>query len=342
MGCASALALAERGVSVTVLERAIPGAEASTAAAGILGAQSESHEPGPLVDLLISSRALYPEWVKKLTNDGALSVGYVRSGVLRLALTEHEAADLERTATWQEAANLRVVRLDRAGASKLEPASNGEIASALFFPDDAQVDPPLLLRALVAALAREGVQTRSGAMVKKIAISGGRATGVLLEDGELSADAVVLAAGSWSALVPGASLRASLVKPIRGQVVQLEERPPQLRTIVMAGATYVVPRGDGRVVCGSTMEAVGFQKEVTAAGVAAILEGAITAVPSLGAAAFVTAWSNFRPFAGDAMPLVGTTEVPGLFLATGHHRNGILLAPWTAREVANAVTRANG
>ena len=205
MGCASALALAERGVAVTVLERAVPGAEASSAAAGILGAQSESHEPGPLVELLIKSRALYPEWVNKLTNRGALTVGYVRSGVLRLARTEHEAADLERIADWQEAAGLRVERLDHEAASKLEPESNNAIVSALYFREDAQVEPPLLLRALVAALARAGVETRSGAMVKKIAISSGRATGVLLDDGELPADAVVLAAGSWSALVPGAS-----------------------------------------------------------------------------------------------------------------------------------------
>ena len=337
MGCASALALAERGAFVTVLERAIPGAEASSAAAGILGAQSESHEPGPLLDILVKSRSLYPEWVTKLTNGGALSVGYVRSGVLRLARTEQDAIDLERIACWQEAAGLRVERLDSQGASKIEPGCNPAIASALLLADDAQVEPPLLLAALVAALVRAGVQMRSGAMVKNIAVSGGRATGVVLEDGELSADAVVLAAGSWSALVPGAPERASQVKPVRGQLVQLEERPPRLRTIVMAGSTYVVPRGDGRVVCGSTMESVGFQKDVTASGVSAILSGAMAAVPALSSASFVTAWSNFRPFAGGLMPLVGSSEVPGLFLATGHHRNGILLAPWTAREVANAV-----
>ena len=127
---------------------------------------------------------------------------------------------------------------------------------------------------------------------------------------------------------------------MRGQVVSLEERPPRLRTIVMAGSTYVVPRGDGRVLCGATMESVGFQKDVTVAGLSAILQGAVAAVPSLASASFVTAWSNFRPFSGTALPLVGATEIDGLFLATGHHRNGILLAPWTALEVANAVTKS--
>jgi glycine oxidase len=340
MGCASALALAERGVRVTVLERAVPGAEASTAAAGILGAQAELHEPGPLVDIFLKSRSLYPEWVSKLTNCGASNVGYVRSGVMRLAQTEQEHAALARVAEWQRALGLHVEHLDRQAAREVEPSLSEAIVSALYFRDDAQVEPPLLLRALVSALARAGVETRSGSMVKKIAVSGGRATGVELDDGALSADAVVLAAGSWSALVPGAPARALEVKPVRGQVVQLEHRSSTLKTIVMSASTYVVPRGDGRIVCGATVEHVGFHKDVTVSGLSSLLQGAVSAVPSLESASFVTAWSNFRPFVGTALPLVGATEMPGLFLATGHHRNGILLAPWTGLAVADAITQS--
>jgi glycine oxidase len=156
---------------------------------------------------------------------------------------------------------------------------------------------------------------------------------------EVRGDAVVLAAGSWSARLAGvdAALGPSDVKPARGQMVLLDERPPKLRTIVSAGETYAVPRGDGRVLCGSTVEFVGFRREVTAGGVRAILDGTLAAVPSLASAQLASTWSSFRPYAPSDVPLVGVSKLPGLFLATGHHKNGILLAPTTAERVAAAI-----
>ncbi len=144
--------------------------------------------------------------------------------------------------------------------------------AAAFFEEDGQVDPPALLRALVAAAARNArITIRSGATVQKLHIDRERCLGVTLDDGELLADATVLAAGSWSSLVQGVPSSLPAVKPVRGQIVLLDERPPRLRTIVFGASTYVVPRGDGRVVCGSTTENAGFRKEVTAAGLEAIL-----------------------------------------------------------------------
>ncbi|MGH7269020.1 MAG: FAD-dependent oxidoreductase, partial [Polyangiaceae bacterium] len=166
-----------------------------------------------------------------------------------------------------------------------------------------------------------------------------RCTGALLDEEELHADATVLAAGSWSSLVPGVPVDLPTVRPVRGQIVLLDERPPRTRIVVFGAGSYVVPRGDGRVLCGSTMEHVGFRKEVTAAGVQSILNGALACVPSLGAAQFAGTWSNFRPHAAGDKPLIGASPLPGLFLATGHFRNGILLAKLTADDVANAVMR---
>jgi glycine oxidase len=153
---------------------------------------------------------------------------------------------------------------------------------------------------------------------------------------------VVLAAGSWSSLVPGVPAELPRVRPARGQIVQLEERPPRARAIVFGGprtGAYFVPRGDGRVICGSTLELVGFQKGVTAGGVASILSGVLSLAPSLASAEISATWSSFRPFLGaaDALPLIGKSPLPGLFLATGHHRNGILLARSTAEAVAKAI-----
>jgi glycine oxidase len=161
--------------------------------------------------------------------------------------------------------------------------------------------------------------------------------GVLLADGELiAADAVVLAAGSWSSLVPGVPSSMPAVRPVRGQLVLLEERPPKLQKIVFLGGGYVVPRGDGRVICGSTMEDVGHRREVTAAGVHGILGAAIRISPALAHAELSRTWCNFRPHA-EGGPLVGASPLPGLFLATGHHRNGILQAKVTAEAVATSI-----
>jgi glycine oxidase len=336
MGCASALALALRGAEVVILERSVPGAEASSAAAGILGAQIESHGPGPLVDRFVRARSEYAAWALALREQsGGIDIGYRRSGVLRVAIGE-EAEALASEVAWQTAAGLRAELVDGAGARAIEPQLSDRIDAAAWLPDDAQVDPPALLRALVAACARARVTFRAGATVQRLLVAGDRCAGVALEDAELRADATVLAAGSWSSLVPGVPAKVPTVRPARGQMVLLEERPPRARTIVFGKGSYVVPRGDGRVLCGSTLEFVGFRREVTAAGIFGILEGALRVMPSLGEAQLSGTWSSFRPHT-DAEPLVGASPLPGLFLATGHHRNGILLAKVTGDSVADAV-----
>jgi glycine oxidase len=221
----------------------------------------------------------------------------------------------------------------------VEPELGSTVIGAAHYPDDAQVTPPSVLRALLVMLARDRrVQIRSGTTVHRLLLAGNRCTGVKLDGEDLAADATVLAAGSWSSLLDGVPVELPAVRPVRGQMLELEERPPRLRSIVFGPAGYAVPRGDGRVVCGSTVEHVGFQREVTAAGVKAILSSALACVPSLGSARLGAMWNGFRPHVEGGRPLVGASSLPGLFLATGHHRNGILLAKTTANEVARAIT----
>jgi len=339
MGCATAIALAERGAEVVVLERAVPGAEASSAAAGILGAQVELHGRREDVGLFVRAREVWRDWAGALRDASGLDVGYRVTGVVRLARSADEAVDLEREVEWQRGCGLRASLLDAREARDLEPELAPDLVAAAHFPDDAQVDPPALVRALTVALSRTPrIAVRAGATVERLIVERDRCVGVKLGDADLRADATVLAAGSWSSLVPGVPSVLPQVRPVRGQIVLLDERPPRVRTIVFGAGGYVVPRGDGRVLCGSTMEHVGFRKEVTAAGVHAILEGALACVPSLGAAHVAGMWSNFRPHVeGQQRALVGSSVVPGLFLATGHHRNGILLAKITADAVASAV-----
>jgi len=338
MGCASALALAGRGADVVVLERAVPGAEASSAAAGILGAQVELHGRAEDAAIFLRARDGWKTWAQALREASGVDVGHKVSGVLRVAKDEPERADLAREAAWQAGQGLRASLLDAAQAREVEPAIAPDVVAALHFPDDAQVDPPALLRAMMVAIARSPrITVRAGATVQRLIVEGDRCAGVVLDEGTLRADATVLAAGSWSSLVPGVPESLPAVRPVRGQIVLLEERPPRVRSIVFGAGTYVVPRGDGRVLCGSTMEQAGYRKEVTAAGVHAILDGALACVPSLGAAQLAGTWSNFRPHVAGHGALVGASPLPGLFLATGHHRNGILLSKLTADAVADAV-----
>jgi len=341
MGCSVALAVAERGAEVVVLERAVPGAEASSAAAGILGAQVELHGPeddgGADVDLFVRARRGWEEWSRALREASGIDVGYRVSGVLRLARDADERRLAEAEVAWQRAAGLRVELLEERAARSLEPEL-GPAVAAVHFPEDAQVDPPALLRALIAALARHRrITVHAGATVARLLVEKGRCVGAELDGGPLHADATVLAAGSWSSLVPGVPVGLPAVRPVRGQIVLLEERPPRLRSIVFGAGGYVVPRGDGRVVCGSTMEHAGFRREVTAGGVHSILSSALACAPSLGDAQLAGTWSNFRPQVDGPRPLVGACELPGLFLATGHHRNGILLSRITAQAVAEAI-----
>jgi glycine oxidase len=224
----------------------------------------------------------------------------------------------------------------------------------VWLPDDAQVDPPRLLRALQIAAAAAGVVYRSGTQARRILIDPsppradehepregqptGVARGVLLEDGsEVRAGSVVLAAGSWSTLVDGAPLDPGAVRPARGQIVELTLRAPVLDRVVFGPGAYLVPRLDGRVLVGSTLELVGYHKDVTARGVRDLLTAATSLVPALDDASVSGMWSNFRPFAPAGGPFIGPSRVRRLLLATGHHRNGILLAPLTGEIIAAAV-----
>jgi glycine oxidase len=333
MGCSVALSLSERGArEVIVLERAVPGAEASSAAAGILGAQIESAPDE--TELFRRARDGYRTWAESLRAETGIDVGYKQCGALQVAVNAGDADALAAKVAQQARLGLAAEIVDGKKARAIEPALADRVACAAYFPDEAQVDPPALLRALVAAVARRAT-IRSGVTVRGLLVESDRCAGVQLEDGDMRADAVVLAAGSWSSLVPGLPAKIPEVKPVRGQMVLLDERPPRVRSIVFGDHGYVVPRGDGRVLCGSTMEHAGFRREVTASGVVTILNKALALVPSLGDAQLTSTWSSFRPHA--SMRLEGASPLAGLFLATGHHRNGILLARETGERVAKAL-----
>lgn len=342
MGCAVALRLAQRGLAVTVIERGIPGAEASSAAAGILGPQMESEHPGPLLELGLRSRALYPALAVELHDATGIDIGYVRSGVLAVAFDAAQEADLGARRTWQLARGLRVETLPAESLRAIEPAISPAVLGGLRFADDAQVNARDLARALSQAAASAGARFLQGRYVRRVVTERGAAVGVELDGEILPAAAVVVAAGSWSGLVEGAGVPTQVVRPARGQMVSIETRPPIFRHVISVhGRGYLVPRRDGSVLAGSTMEMAGFRKEVTVAGLAQILTLAHQLVPALADAPVAATWSNFRPYTEDHLPVLGLTGVRGLVLATGHFRNGILLAPITGQAIAELVAGGN-
>jgi glycine oxidase len=335
-GCAVAWRLAQAGREVVVLERAIPGAEASSAAGGILSPGVEAVEPGPFHALGRASLARYPAFAAELERTTGVALGYRGGGTLEVALDDQHAQVLAARAARLQRAGLPVTVLDDAQARALEPGLSPETRGALWFEDEASLDPRQLGRALAIAAARAGARFLTG-QVRSIRHGSGGVVGVEHESGAIAAPAVVLAAGSWSMQVAGHGLPPGAVRPVRGQMAVLDTRPPLLSRVVFSGHGYLVPRADGRVLCGSTMEEVGFEKAVTAGGLRHVLGVGLEIAPALAAAPVVETWSNFRPASPDGEPILGPGSVAGLLYATGHTRNGILLCPITADAIAAAV-----
>jgi len=212
------------------------------------------------------------------------------------------------------------------------------VSGGLWFEDDATLEPRALLSGLRISAEKAGAQFRSGSFVKGIAEQGGRALGALLDDGSLVMGShTVLAAGSWTSLLRQQADESTRVVPARGQIVELTSSVPVLSSIVFGPDCYLVPRADGRLLIGSTLELVGFRRGVTAGAVAKLLAAALRLVPALGEAELSASWSSFRPYTRDELPLLGPSATTGLILMSGHYRNGILLAPISAKIVAACV-----
>lgn len=336
MGCACGHRLLEAGFKVTLLEKSLPGAESSAAAAGILGAQSEVSETGPFLELSLASRDRFREYSEELEALSGISIDYEDSGVLEVAMDPAEGRLAIGRAEWMLERGLRVEILDRQQARELEPALSDNIIGANYYPDDHQIDPPRLSRALAAGVARLGGVFRSGVRVSGLVVESGQVVGVESETGPIACDRVVIAGGAWSSNLAGLQGVRTKIKPMAGQIVQLETRPPLFRHVVYGFKGYIVPRADGRVLIGSTLEDRGFDKAVTMAGINRVTGMALEMVPGLGEGRLTDTWSGLRPAPEDGKPLLGAaSSIAGLYFATGHYRNGILLTPITAEVICD-------
>lgn len=352
VGLAAARSLARRGARVCLFEAGEAGGEASWAAGGMLAPQAEADCDDDFFRLQRASLALYPDFADALRDETGRDVELDRTGTLYVGFGETDERELAGRYAWQRAAGLPVERLTGAEARRHEPSLSPRAALALRFPEDWQVENRRLAEALRESCERLGVALRAGVRVEAVRVRGGRAAGVETRGVTTRADAVVLAAGAWSSRVPlvsdegvsdeGDAVGAShpRVVPVRGQMLCFEQEAaaPRARHVVYSPRGYLVPRRDGRLLAGSTTEEAGFDKRVTGAGVHAILTHALELSPCVGQLRLTDAWAGLRPRADDGLPVIGeSAQVGRLFYATGHYRNGILLAPLTAELLAGMV-----
>jgi glycine oxidase len=342
IGLAVAWRAAHAGLHVTVLERGQPGHETSHVAAGMLAPISEASpvERG-LLELGLRGAQMYPAFLAELAEASGQDPGYLRCGTLAVARDGDEAEALERELSMRRGLELEVRRLRASAARRIEPALAPTIRLALEVPDDHAIDPRRLTAALARAVVRAGGVLRTAAEVSEVVLEDGRIVGVVLCGGErVPAAQLVVAAGPWSGRLEGLPSAARLpIRPVKGQILRLHDPagPGLLEHVLRTSGGYVVPRGDGRYVLGATTEERGFDRSVTAGAVFELLRDAIELVPGLSELEIDECSAGLRPATPDGAPAIGPGAIPGLHWATGHHRNGILLAPITAELVVSGL-----
>jgi glycine oxidase len=344
IGCAIALRLAQANLKVLVLDRAEPGGEASAAAAGMLAPQGELTEPEAFSDLCMASKELYARFVEEVNESSGQEVYYRQDGSLLVALDDAGADELEEIYRRQRQRGFRLELLEAAEVHRRVPGLAAELRSGLFVPGDHWIDNERLMGALVKACQRNSVRFEAGCQATGFRVKKGLVESVEVvfestgDGASYSADAFILAAGCWShELVSSLGMYLPL-QPCRGQMLEFEV-PEEFPLVVRSGLHYLVPRPERRIVVGTTAEYVGYKKWVTGEGLRSILEGASRLAPLLSQLRFRRAWAGLRPDTADHLPVLGYGELQNLIFATGHFRNGILLAPVTAQLISELVLK---
>lgn len=328
IGCAVARELASRGIRCALFDDRPVAGGATQASAGMLAPHVEAHEPGPLLEAGVRSLALYDDWIGAVRRESRLDVEYRRTGTLEIALDQDVAAALRGAAE-----RIPALRTFMTGADVArEYPAIGAVAGALLTPVHGYVDAPGLAAALAAAAERHDVRFHR-ACVRRVDVS---EDGVRLRTDEATvhADAVVVAAGAWANSIEGIQLPP--VHPVRGQILRLGWHGHPLSTILWGPECYIVPRVDGTMLVGATVEDVGFDERNTAAGVRDLLDAACDLLPEAWGATFLEARAGLRPATSDELPVIGPDpRQPRVIHAAGHFRNGVLLAPITARVIGD-------
>jgi glycine oxidase len=340
IGATIAFELARAGLDVALFDRQQPGEGSSWAAAGILSPAPENAGMISTVPLGRASLQLYPEFVATVEEVSGQSVGYRARGTLEALFSTDAQEKLSTIIALHHGLGLKAEPVSADDAREMEPALSPELEAAVFRPDEACVDNRALTKAVLAAAERSGVKLFVGSNVQSIAKDGGRCAGLLVDGEKVEARWTVIAAGCCSAEIEGAADYAP-IRPAKGQMIALRATDLSIERVLWSDHVYLVPRNDGRIIAGATVEYVGFEKNVTVGGLQKIITAALQLAPALADAQLEETWAGLRPDAPDHLPIIGPTDLDGLLIATGHFRSGILLAPITAQLIREWITMQN-
>ena len=336
IGGSVAFDLARRNLRVAVLDRQELMREASWAAAGMLSPAPDCPAAIPLVPLGRASLALYPKFIDAVEDASSLRTGFRAGGAVEVICHGDAERELSTFVALHHGLGLACEPLPLDEARKIEPALGRDVRAAAFLPDECSIEPRALTSAVLAAAASLGAELCPGVEVTSLALDGKKCAAVKTSTGEIiHASQVVLAAGCWSSQIPEAAPYAPTL-PVRGQMAALRHSGTPIRHVLRSERGYLVPRGvesPQTVVVGSTIENAGYEKRVTSGGVEKILSAVNELAPELEKAEIIDTWCGLRPGSPDQLPILGPVDVDGLVFATGHYRNGILLAPVTAKLI---------
>ncbi len=337
IGVCIALELAQAGLKVALFDAREPGREASWASAGIISPAPENAGMIPLVPLCRASAALYPEFVRGIEEISGRNVGFRQKGTLEILLGADAPEELSTIIALHHGLGLKAQPLSAEKARELEPSVTERAEAAILRPQEASVDNRELTPAALQAARSKGVEIFPGEAALGIWREGLQCHGLKLKGGKVEAKWTVIAAGSFSAQIEGAAPYAPVI-PAKGQMICLRSDSVKMQRVLWSENIYLVPRNDGRILAGATVERVGFDRTVTAGGLKKLLDAAIELAPELASARVDESWAGLRPDTPDHLPVLGPCDAEGLLFATGHFRSGILLAPVTARLVTEWIT----
>ena len=337
IGCSIGFHLAKAGVHSLILEKTAVAAEAASGGAGLLTAQAHTDEGGPFFDLKLASRQLYQTLSEELRERTDIDVEYRRLGHLVPVFSEGDGVRVRARVTWQAARGLPAHWLTPREVRDLEPGLPPEVLGAGWFPGDHHINNTAMTQALAGAALRLGAEVRVECPVQELVRDGEKVTGVRTAGETISAATVILCAGAWSGEFQASAGLPLPIGPVKGQIVVARLPAPVLRHVVYADV-YAIPRASGEHILGSTVEYVGFDKRVTIEAISDLLAQITALVPALREAEMIASYGCLRPGSADELPLLGHVPArPGLVVATGHFRNGILLAPITGKLIAELI-----
>jgi glycine oxidase len=337
IGGAIAFELARAGLQVALFDSRQPGEGSSWAAAGILSPAPENAGMISTVPLGRASLQLYPEFVAAVEEISGQSAGYRAQGTLEALFSTDAQEKLSTIIALHHGLGLKAEPVSADDAREMEPALSPELEAAIFRPDEACVDNRALTKAVLKAAERSRVNIFAASRVQSIVKKGQRCTGLLADGEKVESRWTVIAAGCWSPEIEGAS-RYAPVRPAKGQMIALRAKDLTVERVLWSDQVYLVPRNDGKILVGATVEYVGFEKTVTAGGLQKIITAALQLAPALADAQIAETWAGLRPDPPDHLPIIGPTDLEGLLIATGHFRSGILLAPITAQLIREWLT----